>query len=438
MLPPSRRRGGVLTHSGWATSDSSGSCTESMTPSHRCPSSRVCQISRGTDRGALSRTLGQPYQWNDRLPMEPSAVTRDQVVSRGAEELEMKSQLPARRLAAILAADVVGYSRLIGLDEEGTLARIKAIRLDLIDRKLADHHGRMVKTTGDGILVEFQSVIDALRCANEMQAELAERNAELPAERRIDWRIGINVGDIVVEDGDIFGDGVNVASRLESMAEPGGICVSARVQEYAAGKLDNVVFADRGEQQLHNIAEPVRVFRVSPGPPPSAPLPLPHKPLIAVLSFTNLSDDPEQAFFAEGIAEDIITALSRSRSLFVIAHHSSFSCKDKAVAVRDIGRELGVRYVLEGSVRRSGNRVRATVQLIEAATERHLWAERYDHELTDIFAVQDEITERVSAAIQPAVERSERERAASIAPESLNAWESYHRGMSRISTPRKM
>jgi adenylate cyclase len=341
----------------------------------------------------------------------------------------MKSRSPERRLAAILAADVVGYSRLISDDEEGTLARMRALRSDLIDRKIAEHHGRIVKTTGDGMLVEFQSVVDALRCANEIQTDMAKRNAALPAGRRIEWRIGINVGDIVVEDGDIFGDGVNVAARLESMAEPGGICVSSRVQEYAAGKLDNFAFADLGEQQLRNITNPVRVFRVTTGPAPHAPLPLPDKPSIAVLSFTNLSDNPDQEFFAEGIAEDIITALSRSRSLFVIARNSSFTYKDKPVAVQDIGRELGVRYVLEGSVRKSGNRVRATAQLIEAATGRHLWAEHYDRELTDIFAVQDEITVRVSAAIHPAVERSERERVARKAPESLDAWESYHRGM---------
>jgi adenylate cyclase len=339
------------------------------------------------------------------------------------------SGLVERRLAAILAADVVGYSRLIGADEEGTLAQLKSIRADLIDRKIAEHNGRIVKTTGDGLLVEFHSVVEALRCANEVQAGMAERNAAVPAERRIEWRIGINVGDIVVEAGDIFGDGVNVAARLEGMAEPGGICVSARVQEDASGKLDNITFADLGERQLRNIARPVRVYRVSPGVASRASLPLPDKPSIAVLSFTNMSGDPEQEFFAEGIAEDVITVLSRSRSLFVIARNSSFTYKDKAVAVRDIGRELGVRYVLEGSVRKSGNRVRASAQLIEAASGRHLWAERYDRELTDIFAVQDEITESVAAAIQPAVDRSERERASRKAPDSLDAWESYHRGM---------
>jgi adenylate cyclase len=240
--------------------------------------------------------------------------------------------------------------------------------------------------------------------------------------------IGINVGDIVVEEGDIFGDGVNIAARLEGLAEPGGICVSARAQEDAAGRLD-VAFEDMGEQQLKNIARPVRVYRVGVGVAPRPSLPLPDKPSLAVLSFTNMSGDPEQEFFADGIAEDIITALSKSRSLFVIARNSTFTYKGKAVAVKDIGRDLGVRYVLEGSVRKAANRVRVTAQLIEAVTGGHLWAERYDRDLADIFAVQDEITASVSAAIQPALERSERERAARKPPESLDAWECYHRGM---------
>jgi adenylate cyclase len=335
-----------------------------------------------------------------------------------------------RRLAAILAADVAGYSRLIEVDEEGTLARFNAIRADLVDRKISEHRGRIVKTTGDGLLVEFSSVIDALRCATEVQGGMTKRNAAVPADLRIEWRIGINVGDIVVEAGDIFGDGVNIAVRLEGLAKPGGICVSARVQEDAAGKLD-IPFVDMGEQQLRNIARPIRVYRVGTGAAsrPSLPLPLPDKPSIVVMAFTNMSGDPEQEFFADGIAEDIITALSKSRSLFVIARNSSFSYKGRAVDVKDIGRELGVRYVLEGSVRKGGKRVRVTAQLVDAVTGGHLWAERYDRELADIFAVQDEITTKVSAAIQPALERSERERAARKAPESLDAWESYHRGM---------
>jgi adenylate cyclase len=335
---------------------------------------------------------------------------------------------PERRLAAILAADVVGYSRLIGFDEEGTLGRFKAIRANLVDTKIAEHRGRIVKTTGDGLLAEFSSVLGALRCATEVQAGMPEQNAGVPADLRIAWRIGINVGEIVVEDGDIFGDGVNIAARLESLAPPGGICVSARVQEDAAGKID-VAFEDLGEQRLHNISRPVRVYQIGSGVASRPSLPLPDKPSIAILAFTNMSGDAEQEFFADGIAEDIITVLSKSRSLFVIARNSSFTYKGKAVAVQDVGRELGVRYVLEGSVRKAGGRVRVTAQLVEATTGGHLWAQRYDRDLADIFSVQDEITQSVSEAIQPALERSERERAARKAPDSLDAWESYHRGM---------
>jgi adenylate cyclase len=308
-----------------------------------------------------------------------------------------------RRLAAILAADVAGYSRLVGADEEGTLSRFKAIRADLFDPQIAEHRGRIVKTTGDGLLVEFASVVDALRCAVEFQAGMSERNATIPAELRIQWRIGINVGDIVVEDEDIFGDGVNIAARLEGLALPGEICISARVHEDAAGKVD-VAFEDLGEQHLHNISRPVRVYRIGTGTAPRVALPLPDKPLIAVLAFTNMSDDPEQEFFADGIAEDIITVLSKSRLLFVIARNSSFTYKGKAVAVTDVGRELGVRYVLEGSVRKAGNRVRVTAQLIDALSGGHLWAERFDRDLADIFSVQDEITASVSGAILPAME----------------------------------
>jgi adenylate cyclase len=335
---------------------------------------------------------------------------------------------PKRRLAAILAADVVGYSRLIGIDEEGTLRRFKAICANLVDSKIAEHRGRIVKNTGDGLLAEFASVLGALRCATEVQAGMPEQNAGTPTNLRITWRIGINVGEIVVEDGDIFGDGVNIAARLESLAPPGGICVSGRVQEDAAGKID-VAFEDLGERHLHNIARPVRVYQIGSGVASRPSLPLPDKPSIAILAFTNMSGDAEQEFFADGIAEDIITELSKSRSLFVIARNSSFTYKGKPVAVQDVGRELGVRYVLEGSVRKVGDRVRVTAQLVEATSGGHLWAERYDRDLADIFSVQDEITGRVSEAIQPALERSERERAARKPPDSLDAWESYHRGM---------
>ena len=278
-----------------------------------------------------------------------------------------------RRLAAILAADVAGYSRLIEADEEGTLNRVKSIRADIIDPKITQHRGRIVKTTGDGLLVEFSSVVDALRCATEIQSGMADDNAETVAESRIEFRVGVHQGDIVAEDGDIFGDGVNVAARLETLADPGGICVSARVQEDAAGKLD-LAFDDLGEQALKNIARPVRVYRVrdaaSESPLALAPsvLPLPDKPSIAVLPFANLSGDPEQDYFADGMVEEIITALSRIRWLFVIARNSSFTYKGQSVDVKQVGRELGVRYVLEGSVRKSGQRVRITAQLIEAAT----------------------------------------------------------------------
>ena len=340
-----------------------------------------------------------------------------------------------RRLAAVLAADVAGYSRLIGADEAGTLAAFKTIKADLFDPTLAAHHGRLVKTTGDGFLAEFSSVVDALHCATEVQAQMAERNATVSTDKRIDFRIGINVGDIVVEDGDIFGDCVNVAVRLEGVAEPGGICVSARVQEDAAGKL-NLCFDDIGEQQLKNIARPVRVYRVrdvATAKTQSAPelpaLPLPDKPSIAVLPFINMSGDPDQEFFADGIAEDIITALSRYSSLFVIARNSCFTYKERAIDVKQVGRELGVRYVLEGSLRKAGNRVRVTGQLVEAETGKHVWAERYDRDLADIFALQDEITGAVTIAIAPAIAHAERKRAMRTAPGSLDAWTAYQRGL---------
>jgi adenylate cyclase len=340
-----------------------------------------------------------------------------------------------RRLAAILAADVAGYSRLIGADEDGTLGRLREIRTELIDPIIAAHHGRLVKTTGDGLLVEFGSVVDALRCATEVQREMLARNATVPSESRIDYRIGVHQGDVAVEDGDIFGDGVNVAARLEGLAEPGGICVSARVQEDAAGKLD-LAFEDMGEQRLKNISRPVCVYRVRGSQTAGAPigvvqpsLALPDKPSVAVLPFTNLSTDPEQEFFGDGIAEDVITALSRYPSLFVIARNSSFTYKGRAVDVKQIGRELGVRYVLEGSLRKSGNRIRVTAQLVEAETGKHVWAERYDRNLADIFAVQDEITEAVTIAVAPAIADAEQQRAMRRPPGSLDAWAAYQRGL---------
>jgi len=351
-------------------------------------------------------------------------------------------------LAAILAADVAGYSRLIGIDEEGTLNRLRSIRAEVIDPAIAAHRGRLVKTTGDGFLAEFASVVDALRCAVDAQQAIAGRNTWIATAERIEFRIGIHQGDIVVEDGDIFGDGVNVAARLEALAEPGGICVSARVQEDAVGRLD-LAFEDLGEQTLKNIARPVRVFRVQsesplPTPPPRAgegrvgvaglpALALPDKPSIAVLPFQNISGDPEQEVFADGTVEDITTALSKLRWFFVIARNSSFAYKGRAVNVKQVGCELGVRYILEGSVRKSGNRLRITAQLVEAETGNHVWAERYDRDLDDIFAVQDEITERVVAAIEPELYAAEDFRSQRKPPESLDAWECVIRALSALS-----
>jgi len=319
-----------------------------------------------------------------------------------------------RRLAAILAVDVAGYSRLMGADEEGTLAALRAIRRELSDPKVKEHRGRIVKTTGDGLLVEFASVVDAVRCAVEVQREMAARNVGVPPQRRIELRMGINLGDIIVEDGDIFGDGVNVAARLEALADPGGICVSRVVRDQVRDKLD-FSFEDLGEQQVKNIARPVRTHRIDLGstdempgggvPEIAGPAPraAPRKPSIAVLPFANMSGDPEQEYFSEGVTEDIITNLSRNRAFFVISRSTSFTYKGSAVDVGKVARELGVRYVLEGSVRRAGNRVRITAQLIDAETGHHLWADRYDRELADVFAVQDEIAQSIVGAIAPGI-----------------------------------
>jgi adenylate cyclase len=305
-----------------------------------------------------------------------------------------------RRLAAILAADVAGYSRLIGADEQGTLDRLRTIRRELIDPAMAAHNGRIVKTTGDGLLAEFGSTVDALRCAGEVQASLRERTAELPPENRIEFRIGVHQGDIVVEDGDIFGDGVNIAARLEGLAEPGGICVSARVQEDAAGKLD-LAFRDLGEQHLKNIARPVRAYAIDVAAvPPLGPATTSVPRLsIVVLPFANLSDDREQQYFADGITEDLTTDLLRLENMFVISRNTAFTYRNKPIDTKQIGRELGVRYVLEGSVRRSGNQLRVNAQLIDAATDAHLWADRLDRDASDLFVLQDEITSRIAVAL---------------------------------------
>ncbi len=335
----------------------------------------------------------------------------------------MKGERVERRLAAILVADVAGYSRLMGEDEEGTLARLKAYRRELIDPTIAERHGRIVKTTGDGLLIEFPSVVEAVSCALTVQRAIVERNAGAPEEQQIVFRIGINLDDIIVEDGDIHGDGVNIAARLEGIAEPGGICISEDAFRQVRGKIE-AEFTDLGDQSLKNIARPVRVYRVgrraAEAHAPS--LPLPDKPSIAILPFQNMSGDPEQEYFADGMVEEIITAISRVRWFFVIARNSSFTSKGRAVDVKQVGRELGVRYVLEGSVRKAGNRIRITAQLIEAATGNHIWGERYDRELADIFAVQDEITERVAAAIEPLLYAAEHLRCQRKPPESLDAW----------------
>jgi TolB-like protein/class 3 adenylate cyclase len=342
-----------------------------------------------------------------------------------------------RPLAAILAADVVGYSRLMEADENGTLERLKAIRAELIDPRIAERHGRIVKTTGDGMLVEFGSVVDALRCATEVQARMAERNAAVSVDPRIELRIGIHQGDIVVEDGDIFGDGVNVAARLGGLAEPGGICVSARVQEDCTGKLD-LAFEDMGEQALKNISRPLRVYRVHPDRAgDTAPealrtsLALPDKPSIAVLPFANMSGDPEQEYFADGMVEEIITALSRIRWLFVIARNSTFTYKGHAVDVKQVGRELGVRYVLEGSVRKAGGRVRITAQLIDALSGTHLWADHFDGSLEDVFDLQDKVAISVAGVIEPALQAAETARSAGRPTNDLTAYDLYLRALPR-------
>jgi TolB-like protein/class 3 adenylate cyclase/tetratricopeptide (TPR) repeat protein len=352
-----------------------------------------------------------------------------------------------RRLAAILAADVVGYSRLMGYDEAGTLARLKTLRRELIDPKIAEHKGRIVKTTGDGILIEFSSVVEAVACAVAVQKAMPARNEGTVADRRIEFRVGIHQGDIIVEDGDIFGDGVNLAARLEGLAEPGGICISRVVRDEIRDKLD-FAFDDMGEQSLKNIARPMRVFAVNIGArashPPAAgteairpmaepaPLALPDKPSLVVLPFQNMSGDPEQEYFADGMVEEITTAISRLPWLFVIARNSSFTYKGKAVDIKQVGHELGVRYVLEGSVRKAGNRVRITGQLIDTATGAHIWADRIDGGLDDIFDLQDQVASSVAGAIEPRLRQSEIERASRKPTASLDAYDLYLRGLAQF------
>jgi TolB-like protein/class 3 adenylate cyclase len=353
-----------------------------------------------------------------------------------------------RRLAAVLAADVAGYSRLMGSNEEGTLARLKAVRKTLVDPTIASHRGRIVKTTGDGMLVEFASAVDAVRGAVEVQRGMADQNVSVPQDQRIEFRIGIHVGDIIIDDNDIFGDGVNVAARLEGIAEAGGICMSNDAYRQVRGKVE-IVCDDMGPQPLKNIAEPMQVWRVRlAGQIPSATqspsvasepqaLPLPDKPSIAVIPFQNMSGDPEQEYFADGIVEDIITGLSQTKSLFVIARNSSFTYKGKAVDIKQVGRELGVRYVLEGSVRRAGGRVRITAQLIEAAQNKHLWAEKLDGDLSDIFALQDTLTMKIVSSVSNRLEQAEVDKAKSKPTTLLDAYDLYLKGVALFQYDRR-
>jgi adenylate cyclase len=338
-----------------------------------------------------------------------------------------------RRLTAILAADVAGYSRLMGADEEGTHERLKALRRELFDPKIAEHRGRIVKTTSDGMLVEFASVVDAVRCAVVVQQAMPERNTGVGADSRIELRIGINLGDVIVEPDDIYGDGVNIAARIEALADAGGVFVSNTVYDHVRDRLP-FVFEDLGEQQVKNITRPVRIYRVrdigatrSSSAPALPALPLPDKPSIAVLPFQNMSGDSEQEYFADGMVEEITTALSRIRWLFVIARNSSFTYKGQAVDVKQVGRELGVRYVLEGSVRKGGNRVRITAQLIEAETDAHLWAERFDGSLEDVFELQDRVATSVAGVIEPTLQVAEAARSAERPTTDLTAYDLYLR-----------
>ena len=346
-----------------------------------------------------------------------------------------------RRLAAIVAADVVGYSRLMEADEAGTHERLQTLRRDVFDPGTERFGGRIFKNAGDGALAEFASAVDAVQCMIEIQGKLQEHNADLPEDRRLVLRVGISMGDVIVDGDDLYGNGVNVAARMETLADPGGICISGNVHEHVSGALD-AKFEDLGEQQVKNIHRPVPAYRLNLSPlaakdPGAATLAtqtrmalaLPEKPSIAVLPFSNMSGDTEQEFFADGMAEDIITSLSRYRSLFVIARNSTFAYKGQSPDLREVSRDLGVRYVLEGSVRKGGSRIRVTAQLIEGETGNHIWAERYDRELDDIFALQDEITETIVSAIGPEIDQAERDRARMLPPDNLDAWSRYQRGL---------
>jgi adenylate cyclase len=334
-----------------------------------------------------------------------------------------------RRLTAILAADVVGYSRLMGIDEAGTLAALKSIQADFIEGKIAEHQGRVVKLTGDGMLVEFPSVVSALACAADVQRGIGKRNADVPPDRRIEFRIGINLGDVIVEGEDIYGDGVNVAARLEGIAEAGGITVSQSVRDQVGNRL-SLTFEDRGEQKLKNIEKPIRVYDVVLEEPDSGGdrSMKDNRPSIAVLPFTNMSGDPEQEYFSDGITEDIITDLSKVSGLSVIARHSAFSYKGKPLKVQQVGRELGVSFVVEGSVRKAGGRIRVTGQLVNCKDSSHLWAERFDRDLTDIFTIQDEITHAIVEQLKVKLLPQERKSIGLAPTDNVEAYSYYLRG----------
>jgi adenylate cyclase len=334
-----------------------------------------------------------------------------------------------QRLAAVLAADMVGYSRLMEGDEAGTLARLRTHRMELIDPAIVKNEGRIIKTTGDGMLVEFQSVTDAVKCAVEVQQRMKRRNADVPSDSRIEFRIGINLGDIIFDDGDIFGDGVNIAARAEQLADVGGICVTAAVATQIGGRLD-VVFEDLGEKMLKNISRPVHLYRVALDAPLPAAMPQEadairavSKPCIVVLPFDNMSGDPEQEFFADGMTEDIITELSRRHEFFVISRNSSFVYKNQPVNVREVAEKLGAQYLVEGSVRKIGDRVRVTVQLIDAVNDGHIWADKYDRKLDDVFAIQDEVTAAIAATLPGRVEAAQRDQLARTKPANMAAYE---------------
>ena len=346
----------------------------------------------------------------------------------------MAEQYVERRLAAVLAADVVGYSRLMASDEDGTLARLNALRRQFLEPTIAEHRGRIVKRTGDGLLIEFGSAIDATRCAVQTQQGMAKRNENVPADQRIDIRIGIHIGDIIIEEGDIFGDGVNVAARLEGIAQPGGISISEDAWRQVQGKV-TANFVDTGEQRLKNIPRPVRVYCLKldgegAAEPAAAPLPSPEQPSIAVLPFQNMSGDLEQDHFCDGLVEDIITTLSKLAGLRVIARNSSFVYKGRSVDVREAAKQLGVRYILVGSVRKSRNRIRATVQLIDANDGAHVWAERYDRSIEDIFAIQDEITLILATEMQVRLTEGEQARLRYTTTSNVEAWTYWVQGLS--------